>query len=240
MKWIKCLLLFASACLGLLLAGAAPAAAESAPVKVFLNYMPNVSNYGPASATAVAILNIGDGEITLDADGLPLVAGLAYEVWLSVSTDPVAMTSLGKFNPGANGVAHYHQIIEDLPRAEYRFVILTVESDPDLSPAASQRRSLVGIIPDVNALAPTPTPLPARPASAQTGGAQPTAQPAGGQPATGQPAGATPPPPMRLPTTGGVLRPPTPAHEAQDAAGWLVFSAVGLTILYSITRGRRA
>jgi hypothetical protein len=217
----------------LLLAGASPAAAESAAVKVFLNFMPNVSNYGPASATAVAILNAGDGEITLDTSGLPLVAGLAYEVWLSVSTEPVAMTSMGKFNPGSNGVAHYHQVIEDLPRADYRYVILTVESDPDMSPAPSQRRSLAGVIPDIASLAPTPTAAPTQPAAVQPSGSPTSSSQTGGQSTGSQPPATNPaPPPMRLPTTG--------ADRSTMGFVWLAIAWVVWAAIVYITRRRQA
>ncbi|MBI5876857.1 MAG: hypothetical protein HZB53_04335 [Chloroflexi bacterium] len=205
---------------------------ESASVKVFLYYMPNVSNYGPTGATGVAIFNAGNGDLTIDADGLPLVAGLAYEVWLSVSSEPVAMTSFGKFNPGPNGTVHYYQVVDDLLRAEYRFIIITVETDPDPSPAPSARRTIAGVIPDVAALVPTPTPQ-----RASTGQSAPgaTAVPTDSSPASHAPVGpATPPPPARLPTTGAE----TPIDD--PLPGWLALAGISLATLFLFARGRHA
>jgi hypothetical protein len=147
------------ACVAALAGLAAPAAADGAPVKIFLNYLPGVSNYGPTNASGAASVSIGEATVDLTADGLPHLSGELYEAWL-VTTETEPMVSLGKFNADANKHVAYQVELGNLPEADYRYFVISVEPDPDPSPAADARRTIAGVFPNpkLQIMSGTPTP----------------------------------------------------------------------------------
>lgn len=125
-----------------------------------------------------ALVSIGEAWLELKADGLKPLAKEKYEAWL-VTVDG-QMLSLGKFNSEANGQVAYKAEYDDLPQADYRYFVISVEQEPDAKPEADARRVIAGVIPDV------------------------TLQVVSGTPAATLAPGMTPTlaPPSTLPTTG--------------------------------------
>jgi hypothetical protein len=138
---------------------AAPAAANGAPIKIFLSYLPETSNFGPTGAAGEALVSIGEAWVDLKVTGLPQLTGEHYEAWL-VTANTEDMISLGTFNANAQGQVAYYQEFEDLPVVEYRYFIITIEPDQDADPAADERRSVAGVFPNtrIEIISGTPTP----------------------------------------------------------------------------------
>lgn len=155
MKYLKGLI-----CGLILLLAATPATANGAPIKIFLNYLPEFSNYGSTGATGVALISIGEAWVDIQAEGLPQLSGQLYEAWL-VTAETNDMISLGKFNADASERVAYHVEFEQLPAADYRYLFISVETDPDPDPAADARRTIAGVFPNAEVIqatvAPTPT-----------------------------------------------------------------------------------
>lgn len=146
-------------CILTILIMAVPARANGAPKKIFLNYLPEYSNYGPTNASGVALVSIGEAWVDLQAEGLPQLSGQLYEAWL-VKAGTDEMLSLGKFNADADGRVTYYKELDQIPEAEYRYFVITVEPDPDANPAAEARRSIAGVFPsaELQVVSGTPTP----------------------------------------------------------------------------------
>jgi len=173
--------------------GASTVLANGAPVDIYLSYMPNVSNWGPQDATGHAVVAVGDGEVSLDVQGLPRLSNEHYEVWLE-SRIARKFYSAGKFNAKADGIGHLQVLLDTLPYQEYRMLLITVEPEPDPSPEPDARHSLAGLFPNT--------------AVVQTTEITPT--PAGSGVGTGTGAGSAPGAaitegqrPVHLPVTGG-------------------------------------
>ena len=197
-------------CAALLVAAlAAPlASANGAPVTIYLNYLPGQSNTGPQDASGVAVVSIGEGTVNLTAEGLPRLSGKQYEVWL-MRADNEQMVSLGTFNAAEDGSVEFRNEVESIPDVGYRYLLLTIEPDPDSRRAASAERSIAGVFPN--------------PAIQITDGAT-TATPA---------PGVTPGPgaPETLPTTGGAALPSSPLWAALPLA-------LALVALFALLRPR--
>jgi hypothetical protein len=148
-------------CCTVLLSLATPAAANGAPVKIFLNYLPEFSNYGPTDASGVASVSIGEAWVELTAHGLPPLTGDLYEAWL-IQSETKEMISLGKFNADADGNIAYYAELDELPIADYRYFVISVEPDPDPSPEADVRFTIAGVFPnaELQIVSSTPTPIP--------------------------------------------------------------------------------
>jgi len=134
-------------------------AANGAPIKVFLNYLPEFSNYGPTDAHGEAQVSIGEAWVELNAEGLPQLNGELYQAWL-VSADNQTIVDIGTFNADAEGRVSYFIELESIPEVEYRYFMVTVESDPDPNPGPDSRRTISGIfpIPEIQIVESTPTP----------------------------------------------------------------------------------
>lgn len=154
MKYLKGLI-----CGLVLLWAAMPAAANGAPIKIFLNYLPEFSTYGSPQATGVALISFGEAWVDIQAEGLPQLNGQLYEAWLA-RTETNDMISLGKFNADAGGRVAYHADFDQLPEADYRYFFISVETDPDPGPEADSRRTLAGIFPNAEVVQVTGTPPP--------------------------------------------------------------------------------
>jgi len=125
------------------------AAANGAPVKLFLDYMPGVSNWGPEEATGEAVVTAGDGKVEVRVQGLPHLDHGQYEVWLVTAADE-EMVSIGTFNTDENGKA---QVVldKDFPIADYRLLVISVEPEPDPEPTPDKRRTIAGHFPNAEA-----------------------------------------------------------------------------------------
>ncbi|MCB0209795.1 MAG: hypothetical protein KDJ52_10710 [Anaerolineae bacterium] len=155
--------------------------ANGAPIKIFLNYLPEISNYGSTEATGTALVSIGEAWVEITAEGVPQLTGELYEAWL-VGAENEEMISLGKFNANPQSQIDYFVELEQLPQIEYRFLVITVEEDPDPGPQADSRKTLAGFFPNPELLIVSGTPTPTLP---------PGVTPTPGSPAT-------------LPVTGNV------------------------------------
>ncbi len=176
----------------LLLLIATAVAANGVPVTLYLTWLPGVTNWENAqSASGSAIVSVSLGELKLEAESLPHLTNGQYEVWL-VTEDMQQMASMGRFNSDMVGHARFESVREDLPSREYRFLLVSVEPDPDTSEASSGKWAIGGVFPDTSLLVVTATP-------AGTGSATGAATPA----ENATPVTPTPPPPQALPVTGG-------------------------------------
>lgn len=152
-KWFIC-------CVFMFLVGlVVPVAANGAPIKIFLNYLPEFSNYGPTDASGVAEISIGEAWVDLTIDGLPQLTDEHYEAWL-IGAGEQQMISVGTFNSGADGHVDYFVELSELPDIDYRFFVVTVETDSDDNPEPDPRRTIAGIFPDpkLQIVIETPTP----------------------------------------------------------------------------------
>ena len=147
---------------------ALPVLANGAPVKVFLNYLPEMSNYGPVNASGVAEISIGEAWIDLTADGMPKLKDALYQVWIT-NAETQEYVSLGTFNADGNGHIAFEAELEDIPIADYRYMVITVEADPDAEPdVPTTRVTLAGVFPSAQLLVVSGTPYPTQ--EAKTGG----------------------------------------------------------------------
>jgi hypothetical protein len=158
-KWFSVLVALVVA----LTIGAGTAIANGAPVKVFLDYLPQFSNYGPANATGTATVSIGEAWVDVEAVGMPRLKDEQYEAWITNAVTDERV-SLGKFNADASGKVEYHAEFDELPEGDYRYFYISVEPAPDPSPKADKRVTIAGVFPDAQVLivsgTPTSTPKP--------------------------------------------------------------------------------
>lgn len=145
--------------------------ANGIPQLVKLTYMPELSNYGPASAEGVVEFSFSEGYLTLDATGLEPLQGAFYQAWLVRSSVNDAL-SVGTFNAAADGSAHFSTTLPPTEDYTYDLFILTVEPDPDESPEASDQRSIGGFFAVVSAPEVTPPGAETQPAAGTGAGAQ--------------------------------------------------------------------
>lgn len=138
--------------LAIVLAFTLPAHANGAPVDVFLDYMPGVSNWGPQDATGQAVVAVGDGKVDLEVRGLPPLQDDVYWVWL-VPADQGAPVAVGAFRTDAMGRGSLHVTLDDLPYLTYRLLLITVEPAIGGASGAPQepgsRRALAGRFPNL-------------------------------------------------------------------------------------------
>ncbi|MBM4423044.1 MAG: NPXTG-anchored protein [Chloroflexi bacterium] len=116
---------------------------------IFLTFLPDVSNFGNQSASGIAIVDLHTGEVSVQATSLTPVSGSAYHVWLA--------------GPNLSGAVHIASLTSDghlpttitqLPSQEYRYILLTLEADGEAPSAPGEKRSLAGVFPNSEALAP--------------------------------------------------------------------------------------
>ncbi len=173
---------------------------------LYLSGLPGITNLGPTDAMGTAKVNVGEGYIELEATGLPVLSGEIFQVWVATA-DLGTWASFGRF-VGVEGVPTvYSATVDGLPLEDYRYLILSVEPEPDDSPAPSGRNLVAAVFPNPDA-APSSA---AATAVASGVGAAPTSSETEAQTsaaaevqASPQPVlpGSTPPPPSYLPETG--------------------------------------
>ncbi|NOK63098.1 MAG: hypothetical protein GFH27_549279n471 [Chloroflexi bacterium AL-W] len=101
-----------------------------------LRYLADLSNFGPQDATGTLTLLPDTNTIIVEVEGLPPVEGKIYEVWMLPAADPG-----GRFNTDADGIGWLEQTLaQDLNN--YDQIILTVEPEPDDSPAPAPEHSI--------------------------------------------------------------------------------------------------
>lgn len=225
----------------LLLLPTGPASANGVPVRVFLSYLPDVSNWGPQNATGEAVVAVGEGWVTIQVQGLPKLQGEVYVAWIVPKVG--AAFPVGKFNTDDAGGGSFELRGLSMPREPYRLFLITVEPDLEQYPAPGGRRSIAGRFPDPELLRPaTPAPPTATPSppglggGGNTGGAgsggategteessPPTTE---GTAAQAQPAPTPIPMPAMLPVTGGVIE-----GEEEVRTWWGLLAGGGLLLL---------
>jgi hypothetical protein len=186
-----------------------PALANGAPVTVFLSYLPKFSNYGPVNAKGTADISIGEAWLELEAEGMPRLKDALYEVWITNAATKERI-SLGKFNADAKGLVAFRANFQDLPKADYRYLFVSVEPLPDPSPEPDKRVTIAGVFPNAQLLIVTGTPTPALVP------------------------GVTPPPapPAVLPVTGGGV------VDSWAVLGCLLLAALTLALMTVVHRQR--
>jgi|GEM_PF-1592777 len=184
---------------------AIPVLANGKPVTIYLSFLPEFSNTGSETATGTVNVSIGEAWVDLTADGLPQLQGEQYEGWLQ-EAETGKRFSVGKFNADANGHVSYYVQLDNIPVADYRYFLITIEPDPDPSPDADARITIAGLFPNPQLVEVTPTPVPLISPAPQpiTGtesmsGTMPAGESGSAMAADVTP---TPPPPAILPVTG--------------------------------------
>jgi hypothetical protein len=144
---------------------------------------------------------------------------------------------LGKFNTDINGQTDYSAQFDDIPTLDYRYLIITVEPEPDPSSSSDARWSIGGIFPDPEILIVTETPITneqgavSNPDNTDVSGLEPkdnsdfdrnTSQEGNDVP--------TPPAPISLPVTG--------SNEPISLEFTLVVASAGVILLYCAYRLR--
>jgi hypothetical protein len=189
---------------------ASSVSANGTPIKVFLNYLPEISNYGQTDAYGEALISFSEGWIELSTDRLPSLTDASYEIWLATA-DKETLVSLGKFNTDSTGHAEFANESVEVPTYDYRFIIISVENDPDPDPTIDTRWSIAGVFPDSDTVLEIETPNATADQNLASGsndtGSLPetaAATPEGNSTIIEGPAQGTPtaPPPNALPVTG--------------------------------------
>ena len=133
----------------------APAAdANGQGVTVYLDYLPEVSNWGPYEATGQAYVNAGEGRAHITVDHMVHDPAIRYEVWLVRADDRDTLFSVGTFEVDGTGHADIELLNPDLKPAEFRFLVISAEPASDGDPRPDARRTIAGVFP--NAMARTP------------------------------------------------------------------------------------
>lgn len=160
------------------------ARANGVPTTVKLSYVEGLSNWGPQTAHGDLELLLAEGIIRISAAGMTHLDNQLYQGWLvkSETNDAIAV---GRFNAAADGTVTFSSTLPPLADFGFDLFIITVEPDPDTSPAPTTDRSIGGRF----SLVGSPTRDGIRPGQTGTGGA-------------GGAAGANGSGPNRLPETG--------------------------------------
>lgn len=231
------ILLWVALCLFFL--SAPGAMGNGVPVKVFLNYLPDVSTWGPETASGEAVLAVGEGWAAVSVRGLPKLQGRSYVAWLIPKQG--AAIPIGKFNTDDAGIGDFGIRGLSLPEKSYKLFLITVEPDSDQYQAPGDRRSIAGRLPDPELRGGGPPPVPTTPG---TGGSGPDT---GTGSSLAQPV-PTEPAPVMLPVTGGIVEPGRwavglsllkPYHKWRMAGG-AGLALVGLVWFIAFRQGGRS
>lgn len=208
------------ACLLTVLLIAAPTSlANGHGIKVFLGYVPGISNWGAFEANGLATVNAGDGQVHLVVNHLPHDPHVQYQAWVVPADEPTTMIALGTFVVDGAGHAEVDFTRGDLHTREYRFFVITAEPVPDKDQAPDGRRALAGVFPNSQAL---PLPDQSKAFADLLGDESATsATPKGPGSARTDPQGGDSSPPLTLPITGTGL-PTRSAWEMTALAGGLL------------------
>ncbi len=210
--------------------GPRPVQANGTPVKVILTYRPGLSNWGPQTASGIAEIVFGEGEVRLLATGLPQLQGERYTIWLMRSDSGEAL-ALAQGDADRNSGVRIDTVLNDsIPEKGWDIVLLTVEPAGVLPPSPGSQHSIAGYFPRESAGGaggelPRPRELP------RTGGEASVTMTLPSVPVP-QPAG----------TSTQAAAAPVAAHRG-GVPLWVLASgvslAVGLGLGYSVARTRR-
>lgn len=128
---------------GVLGGGAQPAHANGVPTLVSLAYIPELSNWGPESATGEVELIFAEGFVRLAADGLPPLTAERYQGWI-VNSQTNDAISVGRFNANLDGEVQFEGTLPPLADFGFDLFIVTVEAEPDDAPQPTANRSIGG------------------------------------------------------------------------------------------------
>jgi hypothetical protein len=145
-------------------------AANGTSVKVILTWMPDISNYGPRSATGVAEILAKEGEVKFAATGLEFLPNETYQLWLLNQGTGEVFTA-GRISPDESGTVNVTNVLPaEIPDRGWSLVFLSVEA-PDIVPRIpNSRRSIAGRFPQAAPAGALPAELP------KTGGARAVTQ----------------------------------------------------------------
>ena len=100
-------------------------------------------NHAPSkSGSGTAIVDGATGKVVITVKDLPTLTGEVYEGWLAGGGESAIST--GRFNTDAQGVGTSTITLGDISASAYEQVVLTVEPEPDVSPAPDPRHSIGG------------------------------------------------------------------------------------------------
>lgn len=190
--------------------------ANGVPTKVQLGYLEGLSNWGPQTAHGSLELLFAEGVVKLSATGMTRLDHQLYQGWLvkSETNDAIA---IGRFNAAADGTVTFSGTLPPLADFGFDLFIITVEPDPDTSPAPSSDRSIGGRF----SLVGSPTIDGSRPGLVNSG-------------VTGGPSGTAGNGPNRLPETGD----PTLLTDIVRFGALVLVAALSLAIGLRLGRAR--
>jgi len=142
--WLLCATAYA-------LTGAAVLADDDV-LTVFLGYVPEISTWGNYEARGRAYVDLSRGTVRLEVADLPTHVAVEYHVWLVPAEETDVYLSVGAFTVDPTGSAHVELHKPNLPRLEYRFLVITAEPVPDPDPTPDRRRALGGVFPNIRAI----------------------------------------------------------------------------------------
>ncbi|HUX87368.1 MAG TPA: hypothetical protein VMW65_10225 [Chloroflexota bacterium] len=106
-----------------------PAAqADGTPVRVVLNYLNSVSNWGPTNAGGILDLIRAEGEARLTVRGLPQTAGKHYVLWL-IHEGTIDVFRIGALQFQPDGSANVDLILPNpIPNQGWNLALVTAET----------------------------------------------------------------------------------------------------------------
>ncbi|MBX5492385.1 MAG: anti-sigma factor [Chloroflexi bacterium] len=120
--------------------------ANGTPINVVLQYLNGVSNWGPTNASGVAEIITGEGEVRLQATGLPRLTGERYQLWI-IDSSTNTQLPLGAFNASPDGVGRLDLVLDQpIPDSSWNLLVVTVEAEGAPPATPSNRRSIAGRI----------------------------------------------------------------------------------------------
>jgi hypothetical protein len=127
------------------IAPAGPALANGTPIRITLQYLNGVSNFGPQNATGTAELITSEGEVRLQAVGLQKLADTEeYAVWIS-TPNPDDRMRLGAFQANDGGVGRLDIVVQSgIPEKDWDLMVLTVEAKGSQPQTPSEKRAIAG------------------------------------------------------------------------------------------------
>lgn len=152
-----------------------PVTANGTPIMIVLSYLQGVATWGSTGAAGTAELVLQEGEVRLNATGLPRLSGEYYQLWIVRGGNQ--RMALASFNAEPDGVARLDLVLPgEIPDAAWELMLVSVESGPNPPSAPSGRIALAGRFPTPGSAEAKPGELP------RTGGPSPAeaAPPSGG------------------------------------------------------------
>lgn len=135
------------------------AQADGTPVRVVLNYLNSVSNWGPTNAGGVLDLIRAEGEARLTVRGLPKTPGQHDVLWL-VHEGTSQVFRIGELQFQPDGTASVDLILPNpIPNLGWNLALVTVETTA--TPARpGPHRSIAGRFPQIASPGAAPPTLP--------------------------------------------------------------------------------